>query len=576
MNLFVAVSSAAVLLISAGFLPRLNDFYWSTLKSLIPPARMVADLVVRNGTIFTSDDALLFTDSMAIRNGRILRVGSFSSIQDLVGDGTVEVNLEGKAVVPGFIDSHVHLIAGGLQMVQVELRGVNQKDEFVKRVKEAVQTAKHGSWILGGGWNNDFWGGELPSATWIDDISPHNPVWLIRMDGHMALANSVTLKIAGITNLTEDPLGGTIMRTSSREPTGLLIDAAMELVSPWIPEVSVNQRREALVRVSKYALARGVTTVIDVGRYYPGTTDELSWEDFSDVYQWADSSKKMMIRVCLFFPITTWSRLSDFVNQKGQTLSEWLYLGGVKAFFDGSLGSNSALFYEEYADEPNNYGLQVTDPEKLSNLTMAADKSGLQVAIHAIGDKANDMILDMYETVAATNGERDRRFRIEHAQHLAPGSAVRFGQLNIVASVQPDHLLDDADSAVKKLGPDRAQKSSYLFHSLLSGNALLAFGSDWPVADINPLHSIRTAMKRTPPGWTHGWIPSECISLTDALTGHTMGAARAAFLDRYLGSLSPGKLADFVILSTDSWEEFSKEGSASVVATFVAGKKAYP
>lgn len=580
MNLFAALSAAlsaaVVLLISAVSFPLLNDFYLSTFKSLISPARMVADLVVRNGTIFTSDDSLQFADSIAIRNGRILRVGSFLSMQDLVGDGTMEMNLEGKVVVPGFIDSHVHLIAGGMQMGQVELRGVNQKDEFVKRVKEAVQNAKHGSWVLGGGWNNDFWGGELPSATWLDDISPQNPVWLTRMDGHMALANSVTLRIAGITNLTEDPVGGTIMRTSSGEPMGLFIDAAMELVSPWIPEVSVDERREALVRVSKYALARGVTTVIDVGRYSPGTTDELSWEDFSDVYQWADYSKKMMIRVCLYFPIMTWSRLSDLVLLKGHELSEWLYLGGVKAFLDGSLGSNSALFHEEYVDEPNNYGLQVMDFKKLSNLTMKADKSGLQVAIHAIGDKANDMILDMYEAVAAANGERDRRFRIEHAQHLALGSAVRFGQLHVVASVQPDHLLDDADSAAKKLGPDRAQKGPYQFHSLLSGNALLAFGSDWPVADINPLHSIRTAMKRIPPGWTHAWIPSECISLTDAVTAHTISAARAAFLDRYLGSLSPRKFADFVILSTDSWDEFSKDGSASVAATFIAGKKAYP
>jgi predicted amidohydrolase YtcJ len=322
----------------------------------------------------------------------------------------------------------------------------------------------------------------------------------------------------------------------------------------------------------------------------------------TDVYLYADSSKKMMIRTCLFFPITTWSRLLDLKLQKGSVLSEWLYLGGVKAFIDGSLGSNSALFYEEYIDTPNNYGLEVMDPEKLSNFTMAADKSGLQVAIHAIGDKANDMILDMYESVAAANGDRDRRFRIEHAQHLAPGSANRFGQLHIVASVQPDHLLDDADSVAKKLGSERAVKESYLFQSLLNGNALLALGSDWPVcfrkslhiynvftysqtllrlfslqvADINPLHSIRTAVKRIPPKWDHAWIPSERISFTDALIAQTISAARAAFLDHHLGSLSPGKLADFVILSTNSWDEFSKDVSASVLATYVGGKQLYP
>ncbi|CAA7060402.1 unnamed protein product [Microthlaspi erraticum] len=577
MNRFVLVSAAVFLLISVAYLPLLNELYWSTLTSLIPPVRVVADLLVRNGTIFTSDTTLPFADSMAIRNGRILKVGNFSTLKDFVGEATVEVNLEGKVVVPGLIDSHVHLISGGLQMAQVGLRGVSQKDEFCKMVKDAVQNAKEGSWILGGGWNNDFWGGELPSGSWIDEISPHNPVWLVRMDGHMALANSLTLRIAGVTSLTEDPAGGTIMRLPSGEPTGLLIDAAMELVSSFVQEVSVDERREALLRASKYALSRGVTSVVDLGRYYPGTTDELSWKDFQDVYLWADSSKKkMMIRTCLFFPITTWSRLLELKLEKGPVLSEWLYLGGVKAFIDGSLGSNSALFYEDYLDTPNNNGLVVMDPEKLSNLTMAADKSGLQVAIHAIGDKANDMILDMYQSVAAANGDRDRRFRIEHAQHLAPGSADRFGQHNIVASVQPDHLLDDADTVAKKLGSERAQKESYLFQSLLNGNALVPFGSDWPVADINPLRSIKTAVKRIPPKWTHAWIPSECISFTDALTAYTISAAKAAFLDHHLGSLSPGKLADFVVLSTNSWEEFSKDVTASVLATYVGGKQVYP
>ncbi|CAH8337914.1 unnamed protein product [Eruca vesicaria subsp. sativa] len=494
--------------------------HWSTLtSSLVPPVKNVADLLVSNATIFTSDASLPFDDSMAISNGRILKVGTFTTLKDFVGDGTVEMNLEGKVVVPRLIDSHVHLISGGLQMAQVGLRGVSQKEEFCKMVKDAVQNAKEGSWILGGGWNNDFWGGELPSASWIDEISPHNPVWLIRMDGHMGLANSLTLKIAGVTSLTEDPVGGTIMRFPSGEPTGLLIDSAMELVTSFVQEVSVDERREALLRASKYALTRGVTTVVDLGRFYPGNTDELSWNDFQDVYLWADSAKKMMIRTCLFFPITTWSRLSDLKLQKGHVLSDWLYLGGVKAFIDGSLGSNSALFYEEYLDTPKNHGLEVMDPEILLNLTMAAAKAGLQVvAIHAIGDKANDMILEMYESVAAANGERDRRFRIEHAQHLAPGSSDRFGQHHIVASVQPDHLLDDADTAPKKLGFDRAEKESYLFQSLLNGNALVAFGSDWPVADINPLHSLTTAVKRIPLKWDHAWIPSECISFTDALT----------------------------------------------------------
>lgn len=214
--------------------------------------------------------------------------------------------------------------------------------------------------------------------------------------------------------------------------------------------------------------------------------------------------------------------------------------------------------------------------ESLLSMTMASDKSGLQVAIHAIGDRANDLVLDMYKSVVVTTGKRDQRFRIEHAQHLASGTAARFGDQGIVASIQPQHLLDDADSARKKLGVDRAERESYLFQSLLANNALLALGSDWPVADINPLCAIRTAMKRIPPGWDNAWIPSERISLTDALIAHTLSAARACFLENDVGSLSPGKIADFVILSTSSWEDFAAEASASIEATYVSGVQAYP
>ncbi|XP_050381624.1 protein LONG AFTER FAR-RED 3 isoform X2 [Argentina anserina] len=557
--LLLLLASASLLLAIVG--PQL--FSWSS------PA---ADLVVKNAQIYTVDESLPLADSMAVRNGRILRIGSYSSIQDMVGYGTKELDLRGKIVVPGFIDSHVHLINGGLQMMRVNLRGINSKDEFVKRVKEAVRS----SWILGGGWNNDLWGGELPLASWIDDITPYNPVFVSRMDGHITLANSVALKLGGITKSSEDPNGGTIMRTTRGEPTGLLIDSARELIFSLIPEVSVEERREALHRASNHALMRGVTTVVDVGRYFPGASVKDSWEDFSDVYLWADLSGKMMIRVCLFFPLETWSRLRDLINKVGQAMSQWIYLGGLKAFADGSLGSRSALFYEPYVDEPHNHGLLVGDYESLHNLTLASDRVGLQVAIHAIGDRANDLILDMYESVILENGVRDRRFRIEHAQHLAPGTPARFNNLGIFASVQPEHLLFDADSVNKKLGIDRAEKGSYLFQSLLRSNVELAFGSDWPVVDVNPLGGIMTAMKRIPPGWDTAWAPSESISLNDSLKAYTLSAARACFLDSDLGSLTPGKLADFVVLSIYTWDEFVAEGSASIYATYVGGVQAYP
>ncbi|KAL8125221.1 hypothetical protein AgCh_012776 [Apium graveolens] len=569
----------AVILLSIISLPLFNKFLASR--------RQVADLLVTNGSIYTSDSSLPFADSMAVGNGRILGIGNYSSLEALAGYQTQYLNLEGRIVLPGFIDSHVHFLPAGLQfkfmnlsirmeqMARVELRQADTKEKFIEIVKAAATNMEHGTWILGGGWNNDFWGGKLPMGTWIDDITENNPVWLSRMDGHMGLANSLALKIAGVTKKTEDPIGGTVVRNTGGEPTGLLIDSAMKLVLSCIPEVSKDDKREALDRASNLALKRGVTTVVDFGRYFPGASVELPWEDLTDVYRWADISGKLKIRVCLFFPMRTWSRLSDLIDKTGRKLSQRIYLGGVKDFFDGSLGSSSALFYQAYAEEPHNYGLQVTNIDDLFNSTVSSDKSGLQVAIHAIGDRANGMILDLYNSVVATNGMRDRRFRIEHAQHLAPGAAAKFGQQHVVASVQPDHLLDDAESAIKKLGLDRAQEGSYMFKSILDGGAVLAFGSDWPVADINPLSSIKTAMKRIPPGWKNGWITSERISLPEALTAYTISAAEACFLDKDVGSLSVGKMADFVVLTVNSSESFAEHGSASIAATYVGGRRAY-
>ncbi|GER37284.1 amidohydrolase family [Striga asiatica] len=574
-NFRLLLSAAAAVLLAVGSFPLLTKLRRPHVTQLWLRGGEVADLVVTNGTIYTSNAAFPFADSMAIAGGRILRLGDYSSLQDLAGPKTRTLNLNKKLVVPGFIDSHVHLIFGGLQMARVQLRGISRKDQFVNKIKEALSNLQPGSWLLGGGWNNDLWGGEPPMASWIDDITPHNPVWLSRMDGHMGLANSIALNIAGISNSTVDPDGGFVVKNNIGEPTGLLIDSAMSLVMSCIPEVTVEERREALSRASDHALMRGVTTVVDVGRYFPGASPELSWEDLSDVYRWADLSGKMKIRVCLYFPMETWTRLHEHIERTGRKLSQWIYLGGVKSFADGSLGSNSALFREPYADEPSNRGLQVTDTEMLYNMTLSSDKAGLQVAIHAIGDRANDLVLDLYKTVASKNGMRDRRFRIEHVQHLAPGTAARFGEQEVIASVQPDHLLDDAESAAKKLGVERAHGGSYLFQSLLAGNAQLALGSDWPVADINPLGSIKTAMKRVPPGWEDAWIPSERISLKDALNGYTISAARACFLDEDVGSLSAGKMADFVILSADSWDKFAEEGSVLVEATYVGGFEAY-
>nr|CAB3479458.1 unnamed protein product [Digitaria exilis] len=503
------LAAAAAIAAAAFLLHPYSHLSWTTRGRF-------ADMILANATIYTADPALPFAAAMAVRAGRVLRVGDYESVKELKGPRTYELNLSGNVVLPGFIDSHVHFIDGGLQ------------------------------------------------------------VWLSRMDGHMGIANSLAMKIAGIDRSTHDPIGGTIIRTSEGEPTGLLVDTAMKLMFDVIEKVSTHVRREALLRASRHALMRGVTTVVDVGSYFSGVTAEKAWQDFSDVYEWAHSMQNMMIRVCLFFPMPTWSRVSDRIRENGRSLSQWIHLGGVKAFLDGSLGSSSALFHEPYEGDPANYGLQVTDIDSLLNRTLESDKSGLQVAIHAIGDKANDMLLDMFDNVVDLNGVKDRRFRIEHAQHLAPGAANRFGKHGIIASVQPDHLLDDADFAAKKIGFERAERSSYTFRSLLTGGAHLAFGSDWPVSDINPLQAIKTAMSREPPGWEVPWIPAERLTLDESLKAHTISAAYACFLDHAVGSLSPGKHADFVVLPSTSWDDFSGDLPAHVLATYVSGKLAYP
>ncbi|KAL6853444.1 hypothetical protein ACP4OV_019473 [Aristida adscensionis] len=566
----LAAAAAAVAIAAAVFLlPPASHPSWA-------PRGRFADMILANATIYTADDARPFAGAMAVRAGRVLRVGTYDSVKVLKGRNTYELNLSGNVVLPGFIDSHVHFIDGGLQLARVPLRGVTSKDEFISRVKGAVRDKYHGQWNLGGGWNNDFWGGDFPAAAWLDDISPDNPVWLSHMDGHVGVANSLAMKIAGIDKNTNDPIGGTIMRTTEGEPTGLLVDTAMKLVFDVIQEVSVHERREALLRASKHALKRGVTTVVDVGSYFPGSSVEKTWQDFSGVYEWAHSMEQMIIRACLFFPMPTFSRVSDRIAENGRSLSQWIHLGGVKAFLDGSLGSASALFHEPYEGDPDNYGLQVIDMDNLLNMTLESDKSGLQVAIHAIGDKANDILLDMLDRVVDLNGSKDRRFRIEHAQHLSPGAAKRFGKHGTIASVQPDHLLDDASSAAKKIGKERSERSSYTFKSLSAGGARLAFGSDWPVSDINPLQAIRTAMTRKPPGWEEPWIPAELLSLDDSLKAHTISAAYACFLDHAVGSLSEGKYADFVVLPSASWEEFSNDVPGHILATYVGGKLAYP
>lgn len=537
-----------------------------------PTPEGAADVIFTNATIYTGDAGLLWAEAMAVRKGRVIEIGPSSDVQAMAGLETHYVDLSGRFVVPGFIDSHLHLISGGLQMSQIDLQDTYSQSEFIKKVQSFVQGVKSGQWVLGGGWNNEKWGGELPHASWIDSFTKDVPVWLYRMDGHMGLANSKALHLAGITGNIPDPDGGSFIRAKDGGLTGILVDSAMKLVIDCIPEATVQERRVALTRASKQALSEGVTAIVDFGRFFPGFPTKKVWDDFHDVYRWADQTGNLLLRVSIFFPLETWSDVDDLLKQTGRKLSQHLRIGGVKAFLDGSLGSSTALFNEPYDDDPSNTGFEVSNQASILKEVLEADKRELQVAVHAIGDAANDRVLSIYQTVNSTNGQRDRRSRIEHAQHLSQNAPEFFNSMGIIASMQPQHLLDDASFASRKLGEERALKQSYLFKSLLAKGTTLAFGSDWPVARLNPLEGMQAAIKRTPAGWKAPWIPSECIDIEAALQGYTRSAAYASFMDDDIGSLSRGKFADFVVLSGDIFEN---DVGVSVSATYKGGLKLF-
>lgn len=500
-----------------------------------------ADLVLRGGRVWTGVAGAPLAEGVAVRDGRIVSVGADTDVTDLIGPGTELVELDGRGVVPGFIDSHTHFISSGFDLSSVQLRDAATPEEFARRIGAFAADLPPGAWITGGNWDHELWGGELPLREWIDSLTPANPVLVSRLDGHMALANSLALQAAGVTAATPDPAGGTIVRDpATGEPTGVLKDEAMSLVSATIPDPSDEERDRALDAAVAHALARGVTQIHDMG----------SWADL-ETYRRARAAGRLGVRVYSVVPIATWERLATYVEREGRG-DDRLWWGGVKGFVDGSLGSTTAWFYEPYDDEPGTSGLMTTDTAQLRSWIGGADRAGLHVIVHAIGDRANDWLLDAYELVAVENGPRDRRFRVEHAQHLTPDAIPRFGSLGVIPSMQPYHAADDGRWAEKRIGPERI-RTTYAFRSLLDAGAEVAFGSDWPVAPLDPVLGIDAAVNRRTldganPG---GWVPEQRITLDETLRAYTVGAARAGFMDERLGTLEAGRYADLVVLSDD-------------------------
>jgi predicted amidohydrolase YtcJ len=528
------------------------------------------DLVLTNGKIWTVNPARPVAEAVACSGGRITAVGTTVEILPMAGNGTRVIDLHGKLAVPGFNDAHVHLIDGGAGMASVQLRDAKTKEEFRERLRKFALTLKPGRWITGGDWDHQNWNpAELPTRDLIDGATPHNPVFVNRLDGHMSLANTPALRAAGITRETPDPPGGTIVRDAKGEPTGILKDAAMNAVYAVIPDMSEEEIAAALRAAMKYAAENGVTSVQDMS----GAPAYL------EVYQKFLASNELTIRISAHQPLATWKRLSD-VGIRASFGGNRLKIGGLKGFADGSLGSGTALFFDPFTDAPGNSGLasdEMIPESKMLNNIICADSAGLQVAVHAIGDRANHIILGMFSQAASRNGERDRRFRIEHAQHLRPEDIGKFASQHVIASMQPYHAIDDGRWAEGRIGPERA-KGTYAFRSLLDAGVTLAFGSDWSVAPMNALMGIYAAATRRTLDGKHpgGWIPEQKITVAEAIRAYTMGSAYASFDEKTKGSIEPGKVADIAVLSMDILTVRAEEiANARVVMTVFDGRIVY-
>jgi predicted amidohydrolase YtcJ len=533
----------------------------------ISRAQSPATLVVY-GRIWTNDSTRPWAGGLAAAGDSILAVGDSADVARLVGPSTRVLANGSAMVVPGFMDGHLHFIDGGFQLASVDLRPANSPAEFIARLKAFASERQPGEWILGGDWDHERWpGSPLPRRDWIDSVTPNNPVFVNRLDGHMGLANSAALRAAGITRGTRDIPGGVIVRDrKTGEPTGVLKDGAMGPVERAVPPPTDAQRDAALRRALAYAASKGVTAFAHVS------------VDPADLgtYRRAKAAGALTARAALYFPLETWHAVADSIAKLGRG-DDWVWIGGVKGFVDGSLGSTTALLYSPYKDDPSTSGVLVTPEDSLRAWIGAADSAGLQVAVHAIGDRANGLILDIYDSVARVHGPRDRRFRIEHAQHLRPGDIDRIARLGIVASMQPYHVIDDGRWAEKRIGPELI-KTTYAFRSLLDRHAHLGFGSDWTVAPIDPILGIYAAVTRRTLDGKHpeGWVPEEKISVEEALRAYTSGDAYGVFAERTRGELAPGFKADLVLLDQDLTRIPAEAiERASVRATVVGGRVVY-
>ncbi|RSU62550.1 amidohydrolase [Sphingomonas koreensis] len=519
------------------------------------------DTAYINARIWTGAGPDSRSDAIGVKGERIAAIGA-DAVRARTGKRTRVINLQGAFVTPGFIDPHVHFVKAATMLSQPSLRDAADPRELVARIAAAAKALPKGAWLEGGNWDQDRWGGEMPHRSWIDAVTPDTPVAVIRYDLHMLFLNSLALRLAGIDRNTVSPPGGLIEKDANGEPTGIVKDAAKDLVLRAIGE-QTPERIDAVTRKGiALALSKGVTQV------HPTELETISFDSTRRLRAKGETG----LRFRHYLPLKDWEAQVALIKEQGRG-DDWVQWGGCKVVFDGSLGSRTARFYEPYLDEPGTRGIVVTDPKDLLNWIAGADKAGLQVTAHAIGDEANDIVLDTFAAVARTNGPRDRRFRVEHVQHMKPAAIPRFKAQDVIASVQPYHAIDDGRWAVRRIGEERL-KTSFAFGSLVRSGAHVCMGSDWPVAPIDPLTGLEAAIDRETLDGKNpdGWFPEQRITLAQAMRCYTREAAYAGFNDRKMGLIAAGLLADFVVWDRDFFAIDSHLlTKASVLRTIVGG-----
>jgi predicted amidohydrolase YtcJ len=510
-----------------------------------PQLRPAADLIVTNAKIWTVDKQRPKAEAVAVIGQRIVGVGSSAEMDRWRGPETKVIDAAGKLLLPGFNDAHVHFIDGGMQLDQVQLNDATSLQEFSRRIGEQAKKTPKDEWVLGGDWDESKWEPyQLPTKEAIDAVAPGTPVFVNRYDGHAALANSLAMKLAGITAKTVEPPGGVIVRDAHGDPTGIFKDAAVELISKVVPQPSHQRRLRALRRAMELAASVGVTSVQHMN------------PEYAEVAAYSELAERGELTTRIYAaPLEPGWQDQAKIGIRHAWGSSYLRLGAVKGYADGSLGSSTAYMFQPFTDDPKNHGIlsdEMHPPGKMRQRLMAADAAGLQLCVHAIGDRGISMILDMYSDIEKAHGDHDQRFRIEHAQHIAAKDFDRFAKLKVIASMQPYHAIDDGRWAEARIGHDRASRS-YAWKTFLDHGVRLAFGTDWSVAPLNPMLTIYAAVTRATLDGKHpeGWFPEQKLTVAESVEAYTMGSAFAEFQEKEKGSITPGKLADMVILSDD-------------------------